>query len=301
MNGVRSIFPDSFMRRFWLLPLAVALVFSASAEAGPWVAQPGGGYLQGGVSYFSAQEGQREGVATGLSYQTTTFSLYGEVGLPGRLQLTTYLPYVLAVNESGSSDVRYNHNSIGDVMVALDQAPLRNFPLTFGVEVKFPGYSDPTQADGAAGIDNDLFDSSKFPVLGDNNIDVTPRVQIGKSLGDIPVWMQMSVGYRFRSCQLHGGGRCRDFRDGLAADASIGGWVWNRNLAVQIFVKGNLAIERDTINTTPTEESLYVQGKLTFADEALAGVSTSIGVGVIPYANNAARGYDISLSLAYQF
>ena len=289
------------MRRIWLLPFAVALLFGATADAGPWVASPGGGYVQGGVSYFSAQEGQREGVATGLAYQTTTFSLYGEFGLPGRLQLTTYVPYVLGVNVSGSSNVRYNHNSLGDMNFALDHAPIRRFPFTFGVEVKVPGYDDPMQFEGATGIDNELFDASKFPVLGDNNVDVTPRVQIGKSLGEIPVWMQMSVGYRFRSCQLHGSGRCRDFRDGLVADASVGGWVWNRNLAVQLFVKGNVALEPDTINTIPTEESLYVQGKLTFADEALGGVSTSIGVGGIPYANNAARGYDVSLSLAYQF
>jgi hypothetical protein len=207
----------------------------------------------------------------------------------------------MGVNESGSSIVRYNHNSFGDLMFALDHGPIHSFPFTFGVEVKVPGYSDPVQFDGASGIDNDLFDAAKFPVLGANNIDVTPRLQIGKSLGDIPVWMQMSIGYRFRSCQLHGSGRCRDFRDGIVADGSIGAWIWNRNLAVQLFVKGNLALEPDTINTIPTEEALYVQGKLTFSDEALQGVSASIGVGGLPYANNAARGYDVSLSLAYQF
>lgn len=280
---------------------AFALCLPNLAEAGPWIAAPGDGYVQGGVSYFSAQEGQREGVATGLAYHTTSFSLYGEFGLPGRLQLTGYIPYVLGVNQSGSSDVRYNHNSIGDMSFALDHSPARGFPFAFGVEVKIPGYDDPMEFDSADGIDDDLFDGSKFPVLGDNNIDVTPRLQIGKSLSRAPVWMQMSLGYEFRSCRLHDEGRCQNFRDGLVADASVGAWVWERNLAVQLFTKGNIALSPEHSNTLPTEESLYVQGKLTFTDELLNGVSASFGVGGLPYARNAARGYDLSLSLAYKF
>ncbi len=289
------------MQRLSSLVCALALFAPSVVEAGPWVAAPGDGYVQGGVSYFAAQEGQREGVATGLEYQTTTFSLYGEFGLPGRLQLTGYIPYVLGVNESGSSDVRYNHNSIGDMIFALDHAPIRGFPFAFGVEVKVPGYDDPTQFQSADGIDDELFDSAKFPVLGDNNVDVVPRLQIGKSLSGIPVWMQVSLGYEFRSCRLHDEGRCQNFRDGLVADASIGAWVWERNLAVQLFTKGNLALTAEHSNTLPTEESLYVQGKLTFTDELLNGVSASFGVGGLPYARNAARGYDLSVSLAYKF
>lgn len=289
------------MRRIGLPLCAVFLLAPAAASAGPWVPAPGDGYIQGGVSFFSAQEGQREGVATGLAYRTTTFSLYGELGLPGRLMLTSYVPFVLGTNESEASGIVYSHDSLGDLTFALDHAPLASFPLAFGVEVKVPGYSDPSQYENADGIDGVLFDESKFPVLGDNNVDVTPRVQLGHSLSAFPMWMQVSLGYRFRSCQLHGSGRCRDFGDGPVVDGSIGAWVWDEHLALQLYTKGNIVTEPDTVNTIPSEESLYLQGKVTVANPALPGASLSVGVGGIPYANNAANGYDVSVSLAYKF
>lgn len=289
------------MLRLWLLICAVFLLGPSSSEAGPWVPAVGDGYIQGGVSFFSAQEGQREGVATGLAYRTTTFSLYGEFGLPGRLMLTSYIPFVLGTNESEASGVLYRHDSLGDLTFALDHAPIRSFPFAFGIEVKVPGYSDPSQYDGASGIDDVLFDEAKFPVLGDNNVDVIPRVQIGHSLSGFPMWMQMSLGYRFRSCQLHGSGRCRDFGDGPVVDGSIGVWAWEEHLAVQLYTKGNIVTEPDAVNTVPTEESLYLQGRVTLATSALPGASLAFGVGGIPYANNAANGYDLSFSLAYKF
>lgn len=277
----------------------LASVLPATALAGPWTHAPGSGYLKAGMSLFRTNDGMVDGQSTGLAYQTTTWSLYGEVGIPGRLQLTAYVPYVLGTNESASSGIRYNHHAVGDMTVALDHGPVPEIPFSFGLELKFPGYDDPTQFDDADGIDQAVFDPIKFPVLGDNNIDVMPRVQLGH--GFRRGWVQAAVGYRWRGCRLHSEGACEDLRDSVVASGSLGIWAWPQRIATELYVKGTMPVQAKSARTVPTEGSLYLQGKLTFSDPALRGVGVSLGVGGIPYAIAAAQGFDVSVGLSYSF
>ncbi len=290
----------------WFATLACAALTallggSAPAHAGPWVHAPGDGYLKTALGVFRANDGVADGQATGLAYQTTTLSLYGEVGLPGRLQFTTYVPFVFGTNESPNSAVRYNHSAFGDVAFALDHAPIRNFPFTFGVEVKVPTYRDPSQLTSARGISDDVYDPIKFPVLGDNNVDVTPRVQLGYGFRRIPGWTQLDIGYRWRGCRQHSVGRCEDLRDGLALAGSVGVWVWPQRVAAEIYAKASLPLQPESDRTVPTERSVYVQGKLTLTDPDLNGLGFGIGVGSIVYADAAARGFDVSIGISYNF
>lgn len=282
------------------IAIAIVLVCASTAYAGPWVHAPGEGYLSAGVSRFTAEEGMRDGASTGLAYRTMTYSVYAELGLPGRLQLTAYVPYVQGVNRSQSTDVRYNHDAVGDMRFALDASPLRDFPLAVGVEVKVPGYQDPSAYDSADGIDDRLFDPLRFPVLGDDNYDVTPRVQIGHSFYPIPMWAQMSVGYQWRGCRRHGSG-CEDLRDGIVVTGGLGGWLVADYLTAELYTKATVNTQPESGRTVPTEQSVYVQGKLSATAPALSGVAFSVAVGGMPYADAAARGYDLALNVSWRF
>lgn len=283
-----------------ILLACACLILGAPAAAGPWVHAPGDGYLAGGVSFFKAEDGMRDGASTGLAYETLTYSLYGEIGLPARLQLTAYVPFVMGTNRSPSTDVVYSHDAIGDLRFALDGAPLRDFPFTIGVEVKVPGYDDPTQYDSADGIDDRLFDPLRFPVLGDDNIDVTPRLQIGHSFYPLPMWAQAELGYRWRGCRLHGSG-CEDLRDGLVVAGTFGAWAVLDYLAAELYAKAIINVQPESGNTVATEQSVFLQGKVSVTAPELAGVAFTLGAGGFPYADAAARGYDLSAGVSWRF
>lgn len=283
-----------------LLAVAALWLPSGPAAAGPWVPSPGDGYLSLGFTHFRAATGMRDGVSTGLAYRTSTWRLYSELGLPGRLVLTVSLPYVQAVNRSGTTPVSYHHDAFGDLRFALDHAPLRSLPFTFGVEVKVPAYSDPSEHDSADGIDDRLFDPMRFPVIGDDSIDVTPRLQIGHSFHPAPVWAQASLGYQWRGCRRHID-PCEDLRDGILISGGVGAWIWADHLATELYTKAVFSVQPAAPDTVPTEQSLYVQGKLTGTAPALRGLGVTLGVGGLPYASAAARGWDVSAGLAWKF
>jgi len=243
----------------------------------------------------------REGRPTGLSYSASTWRFYGEVGLPGRLQLTASLPYVSATNFSRNSGVRYNNEHLGDVRLALDHSPFSGRPLTLGVEVQVPGYRDPSVIGSARGIDDAVFQSNRFPALGTGGIEVRPRLQFGTSLYPLPAWSQVELGYAIRGCRLYTGSRCSSFRDGPFTALSFGAYVVEELLSLEFYARAQVSTEPKRTNTLPTEQSVYLQGKIGLGDADLSALSVSLAAGGLVYASAAAQGHDLALNLAYSF
>ncbi len=278
----------------------VAAMTPALAWAGPWLHDAGNGYLELGTTFFSADDGVRDGVATGLAYRSVTVGTYAEIGLPGHLQLTLAAPWVAATHTSASGVV-YRNRSLGDTRLALDFAPTRRLPFAVGVEVKAPLYRDPFEQSSADGIDDDVFDPVKFPSVGSNGWDVTPRVQLGHSFYPVPMWTQIELGYRVSGCQEHGS-PCRDYRDGALVSGSIGGFVWRQHLALEGYAKAFVPVQAETARKAPTEQFVYVRGKVTGGDlPGLPDLAITLGVGGIVHAVGTERGRDVSVSLSYRF
>jgi hypothetical protein len=288
------------------LALVVAsLLMVPSATAGPWVAEPGHGYLQLSGTSFRSDDGVRGSTAGGFRYSKTTLSLYSELGLVDGLQFTFELPFALARNEQVGGDDVYFAREIGDVRLALDGRVTRRVPLTFGVEARLPGYRDPSQQLGATGVDDDQFlliPSSWFPAIGDNSIDVIPRVQIGHGFARVPMWVQASVGYRFRSCQRHNfGAGCRDLRDSLSINAGAGVFVVQRLVYTELYVSGELITQPESDRTIATPQFMYVQGKVSSLLGFDSPFAVTAGVGGIPLGQDTQGGWDVTGAISLKF
>lgn len=295
-----------------LFALALLALTPRAAQAGPWLHDAGSGYVQLASTYFTSTEGVQGAAANGFRYRKTTLSLYGEVGLPAGLQLTANLPFEFARNDAAEGGAVYTNRGVGDVRVALDARLLSRPALTFGVEVKAPGYRDPSEQSSVRGLADDdllLIPITRFPSIGDNNIDVTPRVQLGHSFYPLAMWAQVELGYRVRTCQRHGSGACQEFRDGLALSGSLGWMPLPDRLSLELYSSGYIAIETDGLGNDslgddrlPTQEFLYLQGKLSLLElppsDALA---LTFGVGGIPYGHNTQSGMDVTLAISTNF
>jgi hypothetical protein len=285
----------------------LAVTFVASpASAGPWVPDPGHGFLQLGTTWFRSADPARGAATTGFDYRKTTLSAYGEVGLPGGLALTLEVPWAAARNDARDGGEQYRNRSLGDIRLALDARITRRLPLTFGVEVKVPGYRDPSElsdADGVSAEEFPLIPSAYFPALGDNAIDVMPRVQLGHSFHPIPVWAQVAVGYRVRTCQRHdfGLGGCRDLRDGLSVSGSVGAFYFRRILFAEFYASAEIPLQAESSRTIPTQRFIYTQGKLSAAIPSAQSWTVTLGVGGIPSARNAQRGLDLTGAVSVRF
>ncbi len=82
-----------------MMALALLLI-PAPALGGPWVPEPGHGFLQLGTTWFRSTDPARGASTTGFDYSKTTLSAYGEVGLPGRLLVTLEVPWAIARNRA---------------------------------------------------------------------------------------------------------------------------------------------------------------------------------------------------------
>lgn len=293
------------------LPVLLAIVLTltalrGTAWAGPWVPDPGHGFLQLGTTWFRSADPARGAATTGFDYRKTTLSAYGELGLPGGLALTLEVPWAAARNDARDGGEQYRNRSLGDLRLALDARLTRRLPLTFGVEVKVPAYRDPSElsdADGVTAEEFPLIPSAYFPALGDNAIDVMPRVQLGHSFHPVPVWTQIAIGYRVRTCQRHdfGLGGCRDLRDGFSLSGSVGAFYLRRILFAEFYVAAELPVQAESERTIPTQRFVYTQGKLSAAIPSEQSWTVTFGIGGIASARNAQRGLDLTGAVSVRF
>jgi hypothetical protein len=272
------------------LVAAALLAAASSASAGPWVKKAGEGYVKAGATWFEAQEGFNQGISTGLAYTGITYNIYGEIGLPGDLQLVADIPLVLATNQS-SGGVNYHNSTFGDARFELDYALLPDLPLTVGLEAKVPLYTPLAEGDALRPYPRS---TEKFPDAGDGNVDLTPKLLFGYSFHPVPAWATAELGYRARL-----GG----FADGV--HWSVGGGIFAvpDYLAFGVYTSGVINVQEDDDPAAQqTKEfsygQVYALGKGLPFDPDLG---LTLSVGRILHARNSSLGTDVSLGVSHGF
>lgn len=271
--------------------LATVLTLAASAAlAGPWVKEPGQSYVKTGLTFFEAEEGFNQGISTGLAYTGITYNIYGEVGLPGDLQLVADVPFVLATNTSAAG-VNYHNRTLGDARFELDYALLKDVPLTLGVEAKIPLYTP--LADGNA-TDDYPRSAAKFPDAGDGNIDVTPKLLFGYSFHPVPAWATAEVGYKAR---LDG------FADGLHWATGGGIFAVEGILAFGVYASGVINVQEDD-DPSKLQTKEFTYGQFYVLAQGLPvdpDLGLTLSVGRILHARNSSLGTDFGVGLSHAF
>jgi hypothetical protein len=270
-------------------------LFASSASAGPWDREFGSMYMQAGVTYYASSESFTQGISTGLSYEALTTNIYAEIGLPARMTFMLDLPYIVATN-TAPSGVRYSNNTFGDGRFELDVSLLDRIALSLGLQVKVPLYDSVADSDsgGVIDVDGRPWPATNFPDVGDDNVDLTPKLLYGYSFYPFPAWITTELGYRIR---LDG------FADGIYASLNAGMYVWRESLIVGLYSDGVVNVQKDADPTVQaTREYLYLKGYLTItAAPWQPALGLTFSGGVIPVARNSSRGWDLGVSLAYSF
>ena len=280
------------MRQFIITVIVTVGLGGASvSHAGPWVKQPGEAYVKAGATWFEAEDGFNQGVSTGLAYTGVTYNLYGEVGLPGDLQLVADIPLVLATNQSVAG-VNYNNRTLGDARLEVDYALLPELPLTLGLEAKIPLYT--TLANGGSNIEDYPQSAEKFPDAGDGNFDLTPKLLFGYSFHPVPAWATAELWYRARL-----GG----FADGLHWAVGGGIFAVPDVLAFGVYASGVLNLQDDEEGSSvQTKEYGYGQVYVLFKGLPVdPDLGLTVSIGRIAYARHASVGTDVSAGVSHGF
>lgn len=168
----------------------ILLLCTLEAQGGAWVREAGGVYAKAGLGHFSGSE--VETAAVELGYRDLQASIYGELGLPVALQLSFYVPYVLAENRDAVRG--YLAASPGDGELALSRRLSQGkVASALSLGGRFPLYPD--RGDERAQAFGGWAD--RFPEPGDGTVDLDLKADVGASLGR-GVWTQGSAGYRHR-------------------------------------------------------------------------------------------------------
>jgi len=266
--------------------LLVLALFPTVATAGPWVRDAGSGFAKIGTTRFISDNGFVDGEATGLAYQSQSVDTYVEVGLGRGIQVVGSLPFVAASNQA-SGDVAWRHAWTGDLRLEIDGRLHPSKPFAWGVELRVPTYRDPFAYGKARNMETNLLEATatNFPQLGDTNLDVTVKGMAGLSFKR--GWFTAEAGPRFRT---------EGFASGAYGSMSLGLWALPDTIGVSLYSNANVNLWGGDPDI-PSREITYVQGAV-FATglDAIPGAGIQIAAGVIPYANNAARGWDLSAS-----
>ncbi|MCP4917550.1 MAG: hypothetical protein GY913_11555 [Proteobacteria bacterium] len=202
----------------------VSTALISTAAAGPWIDAPGAHYVKASVSRFAATEYVDPNAQTTstVEYVGYTTSLYGQVGLPGNLQVHASVPYVNSRNRDRYSGWIHRTAGPGDAWVGLGaDVPRLELPAALTVQARIPLYNQ-------AVLEPD------FPAIGDTNLDVDAQLSIGHSLpvGDHWLWLASEAGFRWRTEVMPAGfDDDLDFVNGVPYRGQIGlapglgGWL----------------------------------------------------------------------------
>ena len=264
-------------------------VWPTGAQAGPWTKATGEAYLKVSEIYFGADNfvstvGGQEQIE-GAEYTAYTSAFYGEVGLPGRFQLSLFLPWVWSKNYDEASSGHYANVGFGDAIVGLQHTIVdTKLPWSLRLDAKVPLYD-------VNGIEGPL--ASQFPALGDGQLDLTPWASVGGSLYPVPLYVLGEVGYRFRTDMGPGEGTGLDYKDSFVGHVQVGYTVIERVL-VAADVQLVYALE---------EEDTFTQSFLTAGPQValklMEGVSLEANYTPMVWAQNASQGQIFGLGISY--
>ncbi len=195
---------------------ALVLLVPSAAQAGPWVHSQDSHYAK--VSYGAyVSEGARGAdgrLNDSVNYLGQTAALYTELGVAKKTQLTLWLPYVVARNETPGTSDRFFTAGVADALVGMERGGSLDegrIPISFSIQAKVPLYDQSELADG-------------HPSLGDGQVDLLPSISVGRgwAMGGVRGWVSGRVGYSYRSARSIGLGAVSEYGDGLTYHAQIG-------------------------------------------------------------------------------
>ncbi len=244
---------------------ALVLLVAAPLRAQAWIASPGDGYASVGLQLISGSKAfDATGGITSIEdiYRQTSVTAYAEVGVIERWLMLT------AGGEVYRNNTWERHArtvGMGDLRLGAYTGLLQGrVNLSAGLEVGLP------TGDGAPMYaippDDEAIGQALVLPTGDGEVDVTPRVAFGTSLGGarwpLGHYAQVTAGARLRTAGLH---------HGMAWSAELG-------------TSGPSSISLDRLWLV-----VRVAGEETFAPSGTGGGFTGLGDGV------AWRSYELAL------
>lgn len=281
------------------LSSSIALLFAvvailcgpSSARAGAWVREPGGWYVKSSLLAHSTRDRWDHAGATtaaepfGGRYREVQLHQYVEWGASRRFTLVGSFGFKDArIEEAQVPD--YGTRSTTDLRIggrfAVSQ---RSWPLAIEGSLALPTYdrTDPSLPVGQR---------PQFLPAGNGRVEAELRLQLGRSLHPIPLYVNLDAGRRFR------GG---SFGDQWLVAAEAGG-TWSR-LFAKAEVRGTLPTGE--LGTGSSAGTVSLQERTwRFGPELAFRVrdSTWVGLGAsLPFSSrNALQGTQWSVSIAWQ-
>lgn len=271
------------------------LLFSLRAIAGPWVKAPGEAYVKAGGVVFTA-EGfvGPDGVAVdGADYLGATAHLYAEVGVAGPVQAVVNLPVVGSRNTFG--EAAYVNRQPGDLELGAEAGGQLSdgVPVSLQVLAKLPLYDN---ADLLAYGPS----STRFPAIGDGQVDLTAMAAIGSglALGGYRGWWSVEAGYRHRTEAWLGDSSApqRTLRDGVPWRAQLG---WSPTFGS--WEAGWWSLDGAGIQSFESDEvtKQWVQLGSSLGVRVGGGLALEAGFSEMVWARASARGRSLSAGLSW--
>lgn len=247
------------------LAFALTLLATASVHAQAWIAAPGDGYASVGLQLISGSKTfDATGGITSIEdvYRQTSVTAYAEVGVVERWLMVTAGGEVYRRN---TWERHARTEGMGDLRLGAYTGLLQGrMNLSAGLEVGVP------TGDGAPMYaippDDEAIGQALALPTGDGEVDVTPRLAFGTSLGGerwpLGHYVQVTAGARLRTAGLH---------HGMAWSAELG-------------TSGPASVSLDRLWLV-----LRLAGEETFAPSGTGGGFTGLGDGV------AWRSYELAL------
>jgi len=275
--------------------VAVGLLAGAqTAAAGPWVPEPGEGYLKLSTSYFESvgtYDRSGEPMDPSYTYRHVGARLYADVGLAPHLGLSASIPYLASRNTPDDSPTKYIKTGFGDLDVAAETGTtVGQVALAGQLQVRIPMYDDVISTDAptpSAFTERELERRRYIPALGDGSIDVTPQVLFGVSMHPFPGWATASVGPRFRF---------QGFGDGISYGASLGAYAIPERLAFRVRADGLQRLKGG--NRRPTKSYLQVSGGPIV--HLIDGFAFEASASYLPVGAFVSKGWSVTGGFSYQ-
>lgn len=276
-----------------MLPLL--LLLAPEAAAGPWVKAPGEAYVKAGTVLFTADGFVRpDGVAVeGAEYLGATGHVYGEVGVVGPVQAVVNLPFVGSRNTFGES--AFVNRQFGDMDIGLEAGGRVGgaVPVSLQVLAKLPLYDN-------AELQQYGLSSSRFPAIGDGQVDITAMAAVGSGLaaGGFRGWWSLEGGYRHRTEAWMGDSSepDRELLDGIPWRAQLG---WTPKLGA--WNAGWWALDASGIQNFQTDDvsKQWIQVGSSLGIKVWKGLAIEAGYSQMVWARASAQGRSVMGGLSW--
>ncbi|MCA9668144.1 MAG: hypothetical protein KC503_21245 [Myxococcales bacterium] len=285
--GHLAVAPRVAARVLAAAALTAALLAARPAAAGPWTKDLGQFYvkLNQGLFIASSTPSVMGGVVSGVDYLGATTSLYFEAGVWKGLQVQGFIPYLFSSNDY-VNDAAFINAGGADMILGVQYTPPLRLPFKYAlrVDVKVPLYT----------VIPDVPFATRYPALGDGQLDLTFWLALGGSLDKIPLYGFVELGYRHRTEAYTGDdpGDGRSFKDGIALFGQVGYKLFSR-----LLVMANASAILTPVDDVYTKSYVTV-GPGIFV-KIWKGLAFEANFDAIPWAKNSATGLQFGAGLSW--